>query len=109
MASKMILDSPRLLEESLLSLAEACRYFPGGCSRPALERWMRRGSRNVVLESVLLCGKRKTSKEAIDRFIRNQLQTGLEQPKPSRGTMSKKELAEKSKKFGLSVPSGKES
>ena len=73
MASKVILDSPEILDESLVSLTEACHCFPVRCSRPAIERWIRHGSRGIVLESVLVCGKRYTSHEAIDRFIRCQL------------------------------------
>ena len=66
MASRVIFDTPELLDETLVSLTEACRCFPVKCSRAALERWMRRqGNRGIVLESILVCGKRYTSKEAI--------------------------------------------
>jgi len=106
MASKIILDSERLLEETLISLTEACRCVPGGCSRPALERWIRKGSRGTVLESILVCGRRKTSKEAVDRFIRGQLQVAPERPAPKRGSMSKRELEEKARRFGLPEPQG---
>ena len=106
MASKIILDSEQLLEETLISLTEACHCFPGGGSRPALERWMRKGSRGVVLESILVCGRRKTSKEAVDRFIRNQLQVVPERPAPKHGNLSKREIEAKAKRFGLPEPQG---
>lgn len=106
MASKIILDSPVILEETLVSLLEACHCFPVRCSRPAIERWIRCGSRGAVLESVLICGKRYTSKEAISRFIRNQLQVEAEQIEPKRGSKSKKEIIEASKRFGLPEPQG---
>jgi len=105
MASKMIRDSPALLDETLLSLVEACAHFPVKSSRATLERWIRTGSRGIVLETVLICGKRFTSKEAINRFIRGQLQVEMEKarPEPSK-SMSKKAIAEASRRFGLPEP-----
>ena len=89
MRSKIILDSVRLLEEELLTLSQACKHFPVRCSRSAMERWLRRGSRGVVLESVLIAGRRYTTRQAIERFIRSQLQTEPERSTPIRGTLSK--------------------
>ena len=83
MTSKIILDEPALLDESLVSLTAACKCFPAKASRASVERWLRRGSRGAVLESILICGKRYTSKEAIDRFIRNQLRTEPDRLAPS--------------------------
>ena len=77
MRSKIIVDSPELLKEDLCTLVDACKAFPVPCSRPAVERWMRTGSRGIVLETVSICGRRYTSKEAIERFIRRQLRTEL--------------------------------
>ncbi len=104
MGSKVIFDSPEILNETLVTLTEACRCFPVRCSRPALERWMRRGSRGVVLESALLCGKRYTSKEAIDRFVRNQLYVEAERVAPQKGSMSNREVQEKARYYGLPKP-----
>jgi len=104
MASKVILDSPELLGESLVSLTAACGLFPVRCSRPAIERWTRKGSRGTTLETILICGKRYTSKEAIDRFVRNQLQTEPKRPEPRRGNKSKREIDEACQRFGLPKP-----
>ena len=104
MGSKIIFDSPGLLDETLVSLTAACKCFPVKCSRPALERWARRGSRGAILETILICGKRYTSREAIDRFVRNQLQTEPERASVVKHTKSKRELAEASKRFGLPEP-----
>ena len=104
MASKVIVDAPELLGESLVSLTAACGFFPVRCSRPAIERWARKGSRGTTLETVLVCGRRYTSKEAIDRFVRNQLQTEPKRPEPKRGSKSKREIAEASQKYGLPEP-----
>ena len=104
--SKSILDYIELLEESLVSLTEAPKYFPGGRpSRASLERWVRRGVRGVKLQTVIICGRRYTSREGIDRFIRAQLQvepqsTRLEPVK----SMSKTELAEATRKYNLPEP-----
>jgi len=109
MASKIILDSPDILEETLLTLTEACRHFPVRCSRPALERWLRKGSRGVVLESVLLCGRRYTSKEAIHRFVRDQLQVEPDKAStPMQRSLSRKAIAAASLRFGLPEPQGKD-
>lgn len=105
MVSKIIMDSPGILEESLVTLTEACRCFPVRCSRPAIERWLRRGSRGIVLESILICGKRYTSREAIDRFVRGQLHVEPEFARPgTKSSMSKKELEAGLKKFNLPLP-----
>ena len=106
MSSKAIFDCEAVLNETLIGLGEACKCFPMPCSRPTLERFLRRGSKGVLLESVLIGGRRFTSKEAIDRFVRTQLRTGPDQSEPRRGTMSKREIAEASRKFGLPEPQG---
>lgn len=104
--SKVIFDSPVLLEESLVTLTEACRCFPVRCSRSAVERWIRRGGRGVALESVLICGKRYTSREAIDRFVHGQLHVEADRPEPKRGSKSKREIDEAARRFGLPEPQG---
>ena len=78
MKSKIIYDAPEILGESLVTLSAACRYVPGGCSRPTIERWIRQGNRGVFLQSALICGKRMVSVEGLNRFILAQLR--VEQP-----------------------------
>jgi hypothetical protein len=106
MSSKTIFDSPALLEESLVPLTEACGYFPVKCSRTSIERWARKGSRGATLETILLGGRRYTSREAIKRFVRSQLQPEAERPAPTRGTMSKKDVEVAARRFGLPEPQG---
>ena len=105
MASKIIMDTPELLDETLISLAKACKRFPGKRTRSTLERHARKGIRGVVLETILICGRRYTSEEAIQRFIRGQLQVEAEKarPEPTK-SMSKKAIAEASRRFGLPEP-----
>lgn len=104
MASRTILDSPDLLDESLVSLTAACKSFPVKCSRAAIERWARKGARGTVLETVLVCGRRYTSMEAIDRFVRNQLQIEPERVPPKRIGMSPKDIEAAARRFGLPAP-----
>jgi len=104
MGSKVILDSPKLLDETLVTLTEACSHFPVRCSRPSIERWLRTGSRGTVLESALICGKRYTSVEAINRFVRNQLHVESDKSTPKRRRMSHKEIAEATRRYGLPEP-----
>ena len=104
MGSKVIFDSTQILDEDLITLTEACRCFPVRCSRAAIERWVRQGSRGIVLQSALLCGRRYTSREAIERFIRGQLRVEADQPEPKKGNMSKEELVSACQKYGLPSP-----
>jgi hypothetical protein len=63
-------NSSDLPSEKLLTITEATKRFPG--RRPStatIWRWLKAGCRGVVLESILIGGRRYTSTEAIDRFI----------------------------------------
>jgi hypothetical protein len=94
----------KLLDEVLIPIAEAVKELPvRNVSRACLERWMRQGVNGTVLESVRIANRRYTSKEALRRFIIRS-QTPQPQAAPAFSAMSKKELAEKSKKFGLPEP-----
>ena len=106
MASKCVMDFPGLLDETLLTLTAACKHFPVRCGRASVERWIRSGSRGTILESVLICGKRYTSREAIDRFVRNQLQVEPDRSPPKRGTKSKRDIEAACIRYGLPTPLG---
>jgi len=106
MASKIIFDHPNLLDETLLSLPAACKHFPVPPSRSAVERWIRKGRDGVVLETVLICGRRYTTKEAIDRFIRGQLKVEPEKASAKRGNMSRRDIEAAALRFGLPAPQG---
>jgi len=65
--------------ESIITLGEACRAFPpNGVSDATMARWIQRGvsvkslGTFVKLETLLIGGRRVTSKEAIGRFIAEQ-------------------------------------
>ena len=55
--------------ETLLTMKQAQAEFPNSPSLPTLRRWIANGVRGNVLESVLIGGRRFTSKEACLRFI----------------------------------------
>ena len=102
-----IANCPHILEENLIPLAEACKRFPVRCSRQTLERWLRRGARGVILESVTIGSRRFVSTEGIARFLSGQAgaKTGdhtlcLNRPR-NNGRMSTQEIAEKSREYGL--------
>lgn len=57
-------------EESLLTLSEAAELLPGRPHRCTLHRWARGVSGGVRLETLLVGGRRCTSREAVQRFIR---------------------------------------
>jgi Protein of unknown function (DUF1580) len=57
-----------LAAESLLTLREAAESLPGGTHTSTLHRWRRLGVRGHKLETVVIGGRRFTSREALQRF-----------------------------------------
>jgi hypothetical protein len=58
-----------ILSEAIVSLAEAAKIIPTRPDVSTLWRWYRRGVRGIRLETVIIGGKRYTSRESIQRFI----------------------------------------
>jgi hypothetical protein len=58
-----------LQNERILPLAEAAKSLPNRPHLATIARWGTRGCRNVVLETLLLGGRRVTSAEALERFF----------------------------------------
>lgn len=65
--------------ETIITLGEACRAFPpSGVSDATMARWIQRGIKVkslgsfVKLETLVIGGRRLTSREAIARFIAAQ-------------------------------------
>ncbi len=56
--------------ETMRLLSRAPKDVPGRPSISTLMRWASKGIRGVVLETVLIGGRRYTSVEAIGRFVR---------------------------------------
>lgn len=99
-------EYPELIDETLVSLSEACKHFPVPVSRPSVERLWRRGQRGVVLRTIFLVGRRYTSIEEIRRFIIASQRTGDAVPAEPTPTMTKKEIDEARKKYKL-PPAGR--
>jgi hypothetical protein len=57
-----------MLNEQLLSLSEAARSQPVRRNVSTLWRWVQRGVRGVRLQTILVGGRRYTSREALERF-----------------------------------------
>ncbi len=55
--------------EEILSLRQARHAFPNRVSVPTLWRWVLNGVKGVKLESMLIGGRRYTSREACQRFM----------------------------------------
>jgi Protein of unknown function (DUF1580) len=55
--------------EQLLTFTEAAKLLPGRPNVATLWRWRTAGCRGVKLETVLVGGKRYTSREALQRFV----------------------------------------
>jgi hypothetical protein len=110
MASKLIFDYPELLEkgEPLLDLTKAAKKIPTNPSRASIERWVRRGVRNVQLKTVMVGGRRYTTETAIREFLVGQQYTEPEyaRTETNRGNFSQKQSDEKAKRFGLPEPLG---
>ena len=59
--------------ESIITLGEACRVVPPhGVSTATMARWIQRGVGGVRLATIVIGGRRFTSREAIARFISAQ-------------------------------------
>ena len=59
--------------ENIVTLGEACRLIPpSGISPATIARWIQRGVRGARLETILIGGRRLTSREALQRFFASQ-------------------------------------
>lgn len=58
--------------EQLLTLADAAKLLPGRPSSCAIWRWRTKGVRGRKLESLSLGGRVYTSREALQRFARQE-------------------------------------
>ncbi|WP_182870877.1 DUF1580 domain-containing protein [Rhodopirellula sp. JC639] len=58
-----------VLQETTISIRDACRTGGRKRHRSTLYRWMTRGVRGIRLESALFGGERVTSIEALSRFF----------------------------------------
>ena len=65
--------------DQTLSFRQASKILPGNPSRSTLSRWAHHGVHGVKLTTILVGGRRFTTREAIDQFIAalsNQESTG---------------------------------
>jgi hypothetical protein len=81
-----------LLNEAPISLSEASRLLPGRPHIATIHRWRLRGVRGVCLETVLVGGRRYTSRQALERFLAATTAAGGNPATPIR-TPSQRERA----------------
>jgi hypothetical protein len=55
--------------ESLVSLTDAAKSLPNRPNLTTVWRWRNRGVRGIKLETILIGGRRMTSREALSRFF----------------------------------------
>jgi len=75
-------------QDTLLALSDVCRRFPGRAGGKPLHYetvrlWALTGRRGVVLETLIVGGRRYTSEEALERFIA-ALNASADRPAPRR-------------------------
>jgi hypothetical protein len=75
-----------MLREHLLSVTAATREVPGRPHVSTLWRWINRGIRGIRLETVMVGGRRFTSREALDRFFASITAATAGEPLPVRTT-----------------------
>jgi hypothetical protein len=73
-----------MLDESIISLAQAARETPTRPDVSTVWRWSLRGIQGVTLETCLIGGKRCTSREALQRFHERVNAIGQAASVPSR-------------------------
>ena len=66
--SKMIVNCPHLIYETIVPVEDANQHFPTERSRQTYERWMRFGCRGVILESTTIGFRRYLSVEGMPDF-----------------------------------------
>ena len=73
-----------ILDESILTMAEAAKRLPGRPHLSTLWRWRTRGIGGVCLETALYGGRRVTSIEALERFFEKTTAAADGNPAPTR-------------------------
>ena len=75
-----------MLQEHLLSITVAAREVPGRPHVSTIWRWVNRGIRGIKLETVMVGGRRFTSREALERFHQRITAASAGEPLPVRTT-----------------------
>ena len=99
-------EYPEFMDETLISLQDACKKFPVPISRPGIERYWRHGQRGILLKTCFLVNKRYTSLEEIRRFVCAIQRKGNTPAALTKPSISKTAMKSAREKFNL-PPSGK--
>jgi hypothetical protein len=79
-------------DEKLVSFADAAKLLPGRPHISTWQRWRLRGVRGIRLETVLIGGRRYTSREALARFF-DAVTVASEEKKPPVRTPTQRQRA----------------
>jgi Protein of unknown function (DUF1580) len=77
-----------LTKQDYLTLRQAAELLPGRPNRSTMSRWAHHGVRGVQLATILVGGRRYTTRDAIDQFI-----TALSEQQDADGGTRSRELA----------------
>ena len=72
------------IDDELFLLTDAAKLLPNRPHASTLFRWHRRGVRGVRLETILLAGRRYTTRDALEQFIAATTAAADGEPTPTR-------------------------
>lgn len=82
------------LRETLLTLTQAAATLPNKPHASTIHRWRLNGVRGIRLETIMVGGRRYTSREALERFSARLTAAADGEPPPSRtGKQREKAIA----------------
>jgi hypothetical protein len=88
--------------EEIFLLSKGTIHLKSRPSPSTLWRWALRGVRGIVLESIVIGGRRYTSREAVDRFM-SRLNESEPVPAPSETKLRAKQKAAASKRAATTL------
>lgn len=84
--------------EDLLSINEAAREAPGRPHIATVWRWINRGVRGIKLETVMIGGRRFTSREALEQFFARLTAASAGEPLPIRTSRQRRRDIERAER-----------
>jgi len=89
--------------DSLLTISQAAKSLPTRPNVSTVWRWIQRGVRGVTLDSVVIGGRRLTSKEALQSFVeRSTAATDGETPRTRTSRERDRDIEQAEREFDYS-------
>ena len=92
------MSSIDIRNEELVAIAKAPAFIPGRPGRATVWRWVLTGVRGRKLETILVGGRRFTSREAIERFIENGTTASAGEPTHTRTNRQRERAIEQAER-----------